>query len=167
MGSFVFLSKTALVFWLLTWSFLQPAWGGSPDLSGCLGREARALEKGWQEAPPQGDALLKLIDELGEHTLIHYSTREGIMGILERGVIFPNQKGWTHFTREGFSPQEVEAKIFLGMPAGRGKGDYVIILREKHGIELTPGPGKRFELREPGVHRFDPDDVLYAGPNPF
>jgi hypothetical protein len=167
-------AQTLLLTTLAFLTFAVQAFGGTStctptEIAGVLRNylSYASFHKGWHSTALHGVELEALIDELGASTVLHYSSLEGIQSIYRSGAIVAAKKGYSYFTKDAFNPAQVEGALFANMPEGRGKGAYVIILKLHSGTHLVQTPARAAEFREIGTHRFNPEDVIYAGPNPF
>jgi len=102
----------------------------------------------------------------------HYTNAKGYKGFLAKGQLDTNRAGKVYFTHLTLPPAEVEKKIFIGNPAYRGRGDYVITFayntRSVAGRDTTlPGALDAWIFRIP-VRNLDGNiRILSHGANPF
>ncbi|WP_019354956.1 putative T7SS-secreted protein [Streptomyces sp. AA1529] len=120
--------------------------------------------------PPDGEpgvgSVDSLLNNLDEDVVFHYSNRAGHEGILDSGTIRADAKGRAYVTQEMVSSGDVSNVLFAGNPAYAGKGDYLLAIRTPEGTIFRTGEQPN-ELIHQGSLRFRPEQVLYAGPNPF
>lgn len=110
---------------------------------------------------------LQAIELLGHGNILHYTTLDGLRGILRAQRLIADGKRRVFVTREGFSQDEAERALFINSRRAGERGSYVVILRPQHNVKFEPQASNPFELLHQGSYRFADSDVLYAGVNPF
>jgi RHS repeat-associated protein len=107
----------------------------------------------------------KIADELNDTTYFHYTDEAGLEGILEKGLIMPNSKSRVYLAQDMYNQEEAFMALFIGNPRYQGKGSHVLVINKP---DLPVGIGHQpNELIHEGTLRLKPEDVVYAGPNPF
>ncbi|RCG20732.1 RHS repeat protein [Streptomyces diacarni] len=115
---------------------------------------------------PDVGSVDSLLDNLDDDVVFHYSNRAGYEGILDSGTVRADAKGRAYVTQELVSSGDVSNVLFAGNPAYAGRGEYMMAIRTPEGTLLRVGEQPN-ELIHQGSLRFRPEDVIYAGPNPF
>jgi hypothetical protein len=110
-----------------------------------------------------------LADNLTGDTHFHYTDESGFNAIMrgDGGAhIAANSAGKVHVTQEIYSLAEAEQNLFIGATTHSGRGDYVFAFNKPQGAEFIPGAQPN-ELIHWGSLKLSPEDILYAGRNPF
>ena len=81
-------------------------------------------------------------------------------------LIRADVKGCTYVTKEMLDAGSVHNSLFAGAPSHFGRGGYEIAVRPAAGSSFRAGEQPN-ELIHQGSLRFAPEDVVYAGVNPF
>ena len=95
----------------------------------------------------------------------HYTDELGWRGIVSSNVIVQNN-GVVYASKMPLSPTEVENIIFIGNPAFKGKGEYVIIFKPKYGVIFEP-ISLMEEVHYGSLYFNTHIDVIYSGKNLF
>jgi len=84
----------------------------------------------------------------------------------DEAVLAANENGEVNVTQDMYSPAEAEQNLFIGNPAYKGKGDYVVAFQKPEGACFEEGEqGNEFMIC--GTLRIPRSNILYGGPNPF
>jgi RHS repeat-associated protein len=108
-----------------------------------------------------------LSNNLGVDLYFHYTNQIGVDGIMKDGLIRANAEGNVYLTQDMLNPGEAENGLFGGFPSHAGRGDFIVGVKVRPGVGLSPDPGSRSGLIHPGSIRFDVHQLVYAGRNPF
>ena len=118
----------------------------------------------YHRAPMTGDQIIHAL--LGStNVYLHYTSAQGLAGILAEGVIRGNNKFAVYLTQEPIKESEAHNKLFIGATTHQGRATHLIVLRLDSGVPVDRVGYYEFQVRQ--NIRLDQHVVLFAGQNPF
>lgn len=145
-----------------------PGWPDSIQVSDqiCPALLTQPVDPHLLESPSEQERL-QAIDLLSQDVLVHYTDLQGLLNVLRMNRFVGDSKNNVYFSNEGFTAEEAEQYLFIGNQRHVGRGDFVIILQRQQGAKFTSHPQMPFELIHQGSYRFQAEQIMYVGPNPF